>query len=209
MATSTTRQARPKKSARKKPVVRVLTRTQVGGAIRTMFEPKGTARFAAGKALVVTAEKAPERVYPGFDAVAALLGSDSRIVRWNAMQILARLAGVDKEGKIDEVLDAFIRFIKGGNMVTAANAINGLARIVLARPDLIERTLPAMLGVENESYETPECRNVAIGHALKALAELWPLVSSRPEVAAFVKRQQGNTRAAVARKAGKLAAELP
>ena len=208
MATSTTRRARAKRTVPSKPGVRVLSRTQVPAAVRTMAEPKGTARFAAGKALVVTAEKAPERVYPHFDAVAAMLGGECKIVRWNAMQVLARLAPVDKDGKIEGVLAAYLAFIRGGNLISAANAIQGLARITLARPDLSARTLPGILSVGNETYETPECRNVAIGHALNALAELWPLVGSRPEVVAFVRKQQGNMRAAVARKAKRMGAHL-
>jgi hypothetical protein len=161
----------------------------------------------AGKALVATAEKDPARVYPHFDAVAALLAGDSKIVRWNAMQILARVAPADKDGKMEGVLDGYLAFIHGGNLVSAANAIQGAALITLAKPHVLDRTLPAILGVESEKYETPECRNVAIGHALDALTKLWPLVRSRPEVAVFVRGQQINTRAAVARKAKQMAAE--
>jgi hypothetical protein len=189
-----------------KAVVRALTRAQVPGAVAKMAEPKGTARFAAGKALVVTAEKAPERVYPHFDEIAELLAGESKIVRWNAMQIVARLAGVDKDGRVEGVLDAYLAFIHGGNLISAANAIDGAARIALARPYLMERVLPALLGVERETYETPECRNVAIGQVLDALARLWPMVQSRAEVVAFIRRQQNCTRAAVARKAQRMLA---
>jgi hypothetical protein len=62
------------------------------------------------------------------------------------------------------------------------------------------------LGVERAEYETPECRNVAIGHALEALKGLWGEVRGDEEVRGFVERQVGNTRAAVARRAWELMA---
>lgn len=206
MATVTTRRVRPAKSARSKSSVRMLSRAHVLTAVRTMAQPKGTARFAAGKALAVTAEKDPQRVYPCFDDVAALLTSESKIVRWNAMQILARLAPVDESRKLDGVLDTYLGFIRGGNLISAANAIGGAARMTLARPELLARTLPAILSVEGETYETPECRHVAIGRALEALEQLWAQVRSRPEVVAFVRRQLSSPRPPVARLARRLAA---
>lgn len=174
-----------------------------------MAAPSGTARFAAGKALAVTAEKDPRRVYPHFEAIAALLASDSKIVRWNAMQILALLAPVDQDQKLDGVLDTCLAFIRGSNLVSAANAIRGAGRIARSRPELLDRIVPAILAVEDATYETPECRKVAIGHALDALRELWPSVRQRPEVAEFIRRQRATTRPAVARRAERMAADLP
>jgi hypothetical protein len=174
-----------------------------------MAAPSGTARFAAGKALCVTAEKDPGRVYPHFAAIAALLASDSKIVRWNSIRALAALAPVDSDRKLEAVLDAYLAFIRGSNLVSAANALRGAGKIAISRPDLLDRVLPPILGVEGATYETPECRNVAIGQALEALRELWRSVRRRPAVAQFVRRQRSNPRAAVARRAARLAADLP
>ncbi len=203
------RRVRAQKKSRPRQSARMLSRARVAAAVRTMAAPSGTARFAAGKALFVTAEKDPGRVYPHFDAIAALLESDSKIVRWNSIQVLAALAPVDNDHKLEAVLDAYLAFIRGSNMVSAANAIRGAGKIALSRPDLLDRILPPILGVEGATYETPECRNVATGHALDALKELWPSVRRRPEVAEFVRRQRSNTRAAVARRAARLTADLP
>jgi hypothetical protein len=63
--------------------------------------------------------------------------------------------------------------------------------------------------VRQATYETPQCRNVAIGHALDALRRLWAQVRARPDVAAFVRDQVSNTRPAVARRARELTADLP
>lgn len=199
---------RQRKKLRKRPTVRTLPHAQVPAAVKTMAAPSGTARFAAGKALCATANKEPGRVYSHFDAIAALLEGESKIVRWNAIQIVASLTPVDTDRKMDAILDTYLAFIRGSNLISAANAIQGAGQIARGRPDLHNRIIPAILGVERATYETPECRNVAIGKALDALRELGPSICRRPEVVAFVRRQMANTRVAVARCAERMTADL-
>ncbi len=95
--------------------------------------------------------------------------------------------------------------IRASDLVSAANGIGAAARIALARPELLDVLLGPMLEVEQASYRTPECRNVAIGRALEALGQLWERVRARPEVLEFVRRQRKNPRAAAARRAMSLA----
>ncbi len=190
---------------RKKAPVRMLAHARVAAAVEAMAAPAGTARFGAGKALAVTAEKDPARVYPHFDTIAALLDGESKVVRWNALQILGALAPVDAERRLDDVLDRYLGFIQCGNLISAANAIQGAARIANARPELRERIIPALLAVEQAAYETVECRNVAIGQVLTALEAGWAQISARADVQAFVIRQRANLRAAVARQAARMA----
>jgi hypothetical protein len=184
---------------------RTLSPSQITSAVQRLAAPAGTDRFAAGKSLIATAEKYPLRVYPHFAALAALLGTDSKIVRWNVQRLLAALARVDAHNKIPPILDAYLAFIQGTNMISAANAIVGAAQIARARPELLPRILPAILQVESAAYETPECRNVAIAHALDALESLWPAVGQDSQVRAFVERQKTNPRAAARRACALLA----
>ncbi|MCO6436302.1 MAG: hypothetical protein J5J06_04360 [Phycisphaerae bacterium] len=183
----------------------MIPQARVAGAVETMSAPAGTARFAAGKGLCITAEKDPIRVYPHFEVIASLLESDSKIVRWNAMRILAELAPVDQRRKLDKCLSFYLAFVRCGNLISAANAVGCLGKIVCNRPDLLERVLPAFLEVERLDYETPECRNVALGQVLDALVLFGPDVLARPDVSGFVRRLTSNSRAAVARKARKIA----
>lgn len=208
MTLSRGRSTKQKKVTSKKAAVRVFSRAQVPGAVKRMAAPSGTARFAAGKALSVTAERDPCRVYPHFDRIASLLDGESKVVRWNALQIIAALAPADSDRKLDAILDKYLAFIRCGNLISAANAIRGAGRIALARLELADRIIPALLSVEAENYETAECRNVAIGHALAALEELGSAVCRRPAVAKFIRRQMANPRTAVARCAKRLTAEL-
>ncbi len=208
MPTPTKRSKPSHQKVAKRPAPRMLTRAQVRGAVQTMGMPKGTARFGSGKVLAFTAEKDPARVYPYFAQIAALLASDSKVVCWNALQIIGRLAAVDTQHQVDGVLARYLGFIGGNALISAANAIQGAGRIAGCRGDLLEQILPALLAVEAANYETAECRNVALGHVLDILAELGPGVCRRPDVAAFIHRQETNSRVAVARRASRMVAEL-
>jgi hypothetical protein len=189
-----------------KKVVRALTAGQVGRAVARLGAPTGTDRYNAGKELIVTAEKFPERVYPHFAAIAGLLGTEAKIVRWEVQRILSLLAGVDVENRMEPLLGEYLAYIRGTNMISAANAIGGAGIIALAQPALRGRIVPAILEVEGAVYETPECRNVAIGHALEALGGIWETVRGDAAVRGFVERQKANTRAAVAKRARELLA---
>jgi hypothetical protein len=188
------------------PKPRTLTPAQIPLALERFAAPAGTDRYAAGKALVLTADKAPDRLYPHFDALVPFLSSDTNIIRWNALRILAALAPVDSCHKLDALLDTFFAFITGANMISAANAILACGTIARARPDLLRRIVAAILQVESATYETPECRNVAIAHTLDVFTSLWPVIAHKPAVRAFVQRQQSNPRPSAAKRAKALLA---
>ena len=160
-------------------------------------------KFGASKALRILSEQVPEALYPHFDTFAAMLGHDNQILKWNAMFTLANLARVDREGKIEAILDRYLDLISGPNMITAANAIRGAAIIGVAKPHLVKRILQGIMRVERAEYATPECRNVAIGHALLALGLLADLAPDQRTLRLFAARQLGNPRAATSAKARK------
>ena len=160
-------------------------------------------RLGSSKALRILSERLPEVIYPHFDFFAALLNHDNHILQWNATLTLANLARVDREGKIEAILDRYLDLISGPNMITAANAIRGAAIIGVAQPNLVKRIVTRIMRVERAEYATPECRNVAIGHALKALEELAGLLPDRRTVRLFAARQLGNPRPATSAKARK------
>jgi len=89
-------------------------------------------------------------------------------------------------------------------MIGAANAIVAGAGIALAKPHLADRIVKELLKVERASYCTPECRNVAIGHAIKSFDRLLDYVRKKRSVRAFVIRQLDNPRPATHKKAERL-----
>ena len=142
-------------------------------------------------------------LYPHFDFFVALLAHDSHILQWNATLTLANLARVDRDEKLETILDRYLDLIAGPNMIGAANAIRGAAIIARAKPHLLDRIVTRIMRVERAEYATPECRNVAVGHALRALEELAALLPDQRSVRLFAARQLGNPRPATSAKARK------
>lgn len=166
-------------------------------------------RFSASKLLRIVSEKSPQTLYAYFDCFARLLQDKNGILRWNAMLTLGNLAAADHENKLDAILAAYLAPISGAKLVDAANTMHGAAAIGRAKPYLADEIAKPILGVEQAHYATRECRNVAIGHAISALDELFPSLQHPEGVLSFVRRQSKNPRRTTSNKARKFLAKWP
>jgi hypothetical protein len=145
----------------------------------------GRVRLGASKMLRDLSERAPESIYPHFDFFVGLLGGTTLT--------LANLAAVDREGRLDRIMDTYLAPISGPNMIDAA--------IAVAKPHLAPMIAGRILAVERASYATAECRNVAISHAIRALGEFFDALDDKRGVLRFVSRQTENPRPATRAKA--------
>ena len=71
----------------------------------------------------------------------------------------------------------------------------------MAKPRLTDRIVDELLKVVRARYRTRECRNVATGHVIEALDQLYQQTKKKEAVARFVKRQRKNPRNATRKKA--------
>lgn len=160
-------------------------------------------KYGSSKALRMASQESPELVYPHFDRFVKLLSGDNTIQRWNAIWTIGHLAAADRGNRIEKILRRFLAPISGPELVGAANTIRAAAEIALAKPHLADPIARAILKVERASYATPECRNVAIGHAILSLDRFFPLIERKHKVMVFIERQLRNPRPATRRKAEK------
>jgi hypothetical protein len=179
----------------------MVSELQIAQYFRGLDSKGARVKYGCSRALRLAAQQSPSRVYKHFDRLARLLDRDNAILRWNAAWALGYLAAVDAKGKIDRILRRICAPITGKEMVGAANAIGAAAEIALARPELADRIARAILKVEHASYARPECRNVAIGHAIQAFARIRALLTRKRPVIDFVRLQLDNPRPATRRKA--------
>ena len=176
--------------------------------IEGIIAPKGSIRFGYDKVLRLISEKQPELVYPYFEVFRKLSLCDNSFLKWGAILTIANLTAADSDKKFDAMFDEYYAPIKGPVMVTAANIIGGSVKIINAKPYLIDKIINEILKVEKAKYElhdepSPECRNVAIGHAIDTFDAIFSQVKDKDSVIKFVKRQLKNTRQAVVKKAQK------
>lgn len=176
----------------------------VAEAIKGLKSKKAPVKFGCGKVLRIMSEKHPEALYPHINVFIKLLDSDSNIMKWEGIHVIGNLARVDKAKRIDAILTKYLKPIEGPVLITAANVIGGAAKIAAAKPYLAERIAKALLKVEHATYDTDECRNVALGQALDAFEIFFDNINNKQPVVDLVTRQLDNTRDSVRKRAEKL-----
>lgn len=158
-------------------------------------------KYGCAKALRLISEQCPDVLYPHFDFFVRLLDHENRIFQWDAAFVLSHLARVDSGDWFDAIFKKYFSPVPGPVMITAANVIQGGARITQAKPYLADRIAAEVLKVAKARYQTAECRNVAIGHAILALGGILPLLRHSAPAVRFVRKQTKNSRSATRRKA--------
>ena len=106
---------------------------------------------------------------------------------------MANLAAVDSADRIKQVFDKYFTTVPGPVLITAAHVIKGAAGIALAKPGLTGRITDELLKVEDAWYQTDECRNITLGHTIKAFDRFYPQIENRAPVNGLVIRQLHNT----------------
>jgi len=163
--------------------------------------PGARVRFGCLKDLRRLSEESPQLLYPDFAKVARLLDHPNSIYRWNAAHMLANLARVDRSRKVAPLVDRFLKPVAGPQLIGAANVIQAAATIATAQPSLAGKLAAGILRVRRARYETDECRNVAIGHAIQSLDRFLQHIPRRRAVLDFVRGEMDNSRPATRRKA--------
>ena len=167
-----------------------------------------TVKYGSVKILRIISESDPAILYPKIGFLFDLLDSGNQILKWGGINIIANLASVDSKKKIDNILSRYMAPIAGPELITASNVIGGAAKIALAKPKLTDRVVDEILKVEKARYQTAECRNVALGHAIEALGRLFRQSKRQERILKLVKKQLKNPRNATRKKAEKFVRKL-
>lgn len=158
-------------------------------------------KYGCARSLLAVAKENPAELYPRLDFFVGLLDGENRILKWTAIDIIGHLAKVDGAGKTDKLLGRLFSLLGAGNMITANHATGALANMALAKPGHRDRITAELLKIEGHSYETDECRNIAIGAAILAIGSHFGQLRDKEAAVEFVRRQMKNTRNATRKKA--------
>ncbi len=174
---------------------------QMASILMGLTAKEARVKYGCAKVLLMLSEKRPLALYPRFDFLAGLLDSESKILQWNATWMLANLTTVDTQNKFEVIFDRYFAPIPGPVMITGANVIGAAARIARAKPRLTGRITSELLKVERAEYQTPECRNIALGHAIQSFDKFFDQIENKQPVIGLVRRQLENDRPATRKKA--------
>jgi hypothetical protein len=176
--------------------------------LNDFFAKTAKVKYTSTKKAIAISKEDPGELYPDFDFFVELLDSENQIIKWIAIQIIGNLSKVDKKKKIDKLLPRLIRFLNCGKMITANNTILALSEIALNNPKYQEMIFKEIIKVEHYNYDTPECRNVALGKVVSALGKFRDKIKDRKDILEFLERQTNNTRVSVKKRAIELLEKL-
>ena len=172
--------------------------------VEGMSSQKANIRYGSGKILMDISEKYPEKVYPYVNSIMRLLDGKYRIIIWNSMAIVANIASVDTEKKLDTIFKKYFSFLKDEYMVTVANAIENLGKIAKAKPYLIQKITKKILEVENiklTPHLTEECKKVIAEKAIGSFELFFDNIEDKNKVLSFVEKQVESSRKSLRSKA--------
>jgi len=133
------------------------------------------------------------------DALLAAVSSDVARLKFPAAKALRSLSQRAPD-LIYPHFDFFASFLRHENAILRWNAILILGNLA---------TVDGERRVDRTTYATPECRNVAIGHAIDALDRLFPMIADKGAVQRFVTRLMDNPRAATRKRAERFLRKWP
>ena len=157
--------------------------------VNGVFSSKAEIRYGCAKVLMDLSEKHPEKIYPHMNFFINLLDSEYRILRWNAIAIIANLAKVDDDKKFDAIFDKYYDLLNDAYMVTVANVVRNSSKIALAKPYLTQKITNELLRVEKISttpHLTEECKRVIAEHAIKSFVSFFDKIEQKEKVISFV-----------------------
>lgn len=196
------KQISQKGSDKEKIANRVVKKPElIAEVVEGLGHNKAALKYGCGKVLRIISQKRPQALYEHIDVFIELLDSDKNIMKWEAIHLIGNLAAVDDEKKIDTILDKYLSPISGPIMITAANVISGAGKIASAKPYLAERIAVELLQVECAKYQTIECRNIALGHAIESFDRFFDYIQDKDKVIELIEKQVTNTRNSTKKKA--------
>ena len=160
-------------------------------------------KYGCDKILRIISRREPSLLYSKIDFFISNLQSQTTFLKWSAIDIIANLAAVDTDMKIEGIFDRYFAPIPGPVLITASNLIKAAARIALAKPQLTARIAQELMQVEKAKYQTAECRNIALGQAIESFDQFFKQLADKETVIEFVGRQLNNKRKPTKKKAEK------
>ena len=158
-------------------------------------------KYGCAKNLITLSKNDPAKLFPWLPFFVKLLDSENRILKWTAIDVIGNVFRFVPASESDNLLGKLCGFLNSGNMITANHAVAALGEIALVKPERASDIITALLKVEKYSYETDECRNIAVGKVILVLQAIYKIQRLNGKTIQFVERQAANARPATRKKA--------
>lgn len=138
-----------------------------------LFEKNNNVAYKALKELQKESEKT-DCIYSYMDRLSDMLDSDNSYIRTRGLTLLAYNAKWDKDNKIDEIIDKYLKHITDDKPITARQCIKLLPMIVKYKPEL-KNDIFSALHKANISVYNDSMQHLIYTDIQKALKEIQKL----------------------------------
>ena len=115
----------------------------IGETFELLFDKNNNVAYKALQELQKESEET-DCVYPFIDRLSDMLDSDNSYIRTRGLTLLAYNAKQDKEYKVDEIIDEYLKHITDVKPITARQCIKLLPIIAKHKPELKNDILSAL-----------------------------------------------------------------
>lgn len=142
----------------------------IGETFELLFDKNNNVAYKAFQELQKESEET-DCVYPFIDRLSDMLDSDNSYIRTRGLTLLAYNAKWDKEYKVDEIIDEYLKHITDVKPITARQCIKLLPIIAKHKPELKNDILSA-LNKANISIYDYSMQSLVYKDIQKALKEI-------------------------------------
>lgn len=135
-----------------------------------LFDKNNSTAYDALKALQKESERS-DKVYPYMDKLGDMLDSDNSYIRTRGLTLIAYNSKWDKDYKVDEVIDKYLKHICDIKPITARQCIKLLPIIAKNKPEL-KNDIVAALKNANISGYADSMRQLVYKDIQKAIAKI-------------------------------------
>lgn len=171
------------------------------GLLEDLNSTNAEVKFGAAKKLLAISENSPQKLYPSFQVWIKMLENKNNIFKWTAIRIIGNLSAVDTENKVKKIIPKLLALLHGGHLITSNNTTMALGIIAQNQPKLRAQILHELLSIHHDTFETDECREIAIGKVLETLKSFIPYINKDSIAKQFIDRGAASTRNATKKKA--------
>jgi hypothetical protein len=155
------------------------------------FAKDETYRYNCVRVFFRALEGQPALFYPYWERFAAGIDSQNGFFRSSSTQAIAYLTAVDEERRLDAIFDEYLRMLDDDKVMVARYFVQTIHLIAEARPDLREKVIACLLGIENTRH-TESRKSLLKADIISAFDRLFESLSAQEqkEVLVFVEKEQ-------------------
>lgn len=147
--------------------------THIAEVFELLYHKNNNIAYKALQELQKESEET-DQVYPYMEQFAKMLHSDNSYIRTRGLTLIAYNAKWDKDYKIDEIIDDYLKHITDDKPITARQCIQLLPMIAKNKPELKNDIICALSKIDVSIY-TDNMRPLVYKDAQKSLEEIQKL----------------------------------